>query len=116
MPARRNSPTPIPRIRLDDTAEDRAAIRRSSTRSLPIRSREFDGRTKTIDYANGPHSAPAAGGWRDEMGVAQERFFPQLPEVLAERCRRCRGRKRFMRILPIAERDRGEPALPRVTG
>jgi hypothetical protein len=72
----------IPRVFLNDTAEDRAAIRPLVNQVVAYPLAEFDGQMKTADYAAIPHfPAPDSGGGETKW-VVPERFFEQLPGVL----------------------------------
>jgi hypothetical protein len=74
----------IPRIFLNDTAEDRTAIRPLVNRVVACPLAEFDGQMKTVDYAAPPHfptptSSSDAG---ETKWVVPEKFFEQFPAVL----------------------------------
>ncbi len=72
----------IPRVFMNDTAEDRAAIRPLINQVVAYPLAEFDGRMKVADYAALPHfPAPASDGGETKW-VVPERFFEQLPAVL----------------------------------
>ena len=72
----------VPRVFLNDTTEDRAAIRSLVNQIVVYPVAEFDGQMKTVDYAALPHfpSPPSTGG--ETKWVVPERFFEQLPAVL----------------------------------
>jgi hypothetical protein len=73
----------IPRIFMNDTAEDRAAIRPLVNQVVAYPLTEFDGRMKTIDYAALPHfPAPSSGDGGETKWVVPEKFFDVLPQVL----------------------------------
>jgi hypothetical protein len=73
----------VPRVFMDDTAADRAAIRPLINQIMAYPLAEFDGRMKTIDYAALPHfPAPANSGGGETKWVVPERFFAQLPAVM----------------------------------
>jgi hypothetical protein len=72
----------VPRIFLNDTAEDRAAIRLVVDRVVAYLLAEFDGQMKTVDYANLPHfPAPPSNG-EETKWVIPEKFFEVFPGVL----------------------------------
>lgn len=72
----------VPRIFLNDTAEDRRAIRPAVNQVVVYPLNEFDGRMKTVDYAALPHfPAPPATG-EEIKWVDPQQFFAQLPVVL----------------------------------
>jgi hypothetical protein len=65
----------IPRIFLNDTAADRAAIRPLVNQIVAYPLAEFDGQMKTMDYASMPHfPAPPSGGDGETKWVVPERF------------------------------------------
>ena len=73
----------IPRIFLNDTSEDRAAIRPLVNHVVAYPLAEFDGRMKTVDYAAIPHfTAPNSSGGGETKWVIPEKFFDVLPGVL----------------------------------
>jgi len=73
----------VPRIFLDDTPEDRVAVRRVINRIVLYPLREFDGRTRTVDYAALPHfPTPPSDGAAETRWVVPARFVEQLGEVL----------------------------------
>lgn len=73
----------IPRIFLNDTAEDRAAVRPLVNQVVVYPLTEFDGQMKTMDYANVPHfPAMNSGDGGETKWVVPEKFFEVLPGVL----------------------------------
>lgn len=72
----------IPRVFLNDTAADRAAVRPLVNQIIVYPLTEFDGRMKTMDYADLPHfpAPPSDGG--ETKWVVPEQFFKKLPAVL----------------------------------
>lgn len=75
----------IPRIFMDDTPEDRAAIQRVINQVVFYPLSKFDGKMKTIDWKNtpnfeGPKSDASAG---ETKWVIPETFFDQFPEIVA---------------------------------
>jgi hypothetical protein len=74
----------VPRVFMDDTAADRAAIRPLVNQVVAYPLAEFDGRMKTVDYARLPaYPAPAASADGGETRwVVPETFFTQLPAVM----------------------------------
>jgi hypothetical protein len=72
----------IPRVFLNDTAEDRAAIRPLVNSVVAYPLAEFDGQMRTVDYAAIPHfPAPDSGGGETKW-VVPEKFFEQFSAVL----------------------------------
>jgi hypothetical protein len=72
----------VPRVFMDDTAQDREAIQQVISQITVYPLAEFDGRMKTTDWKKIP-SVPSPAGGRGEMKWVQpETFFDQLGEVL----------------------------------
>ncbi|MEU4435775.1 DUF1254 domain-containing protein [Nocardia rhamnosiphila] len=82
------SPTPlanaIPRIFMDDTAEDRAAIKPVVNQVMVYPLTEFTGEMRTTDWSDVPafDPGPAAGGGETQW-VTPDRFFDQFADVLS---------------------------------
>lgn len=72
----------IPRIFLNDTAEDRRAIRPVVNQVAIYPLSEFNGRMKTIDYAALPHFPVPPSTGEEMHWVNPQRFFEQLPAIL----------------------------------
>ena len=73
----------IPRVFMDDTAEDRAAIRKPISQIVAYPLAEFDGKLKTVDYTKLPSLGGAADTSAGETKwVVPEKFFDQLGNVL----------------------------------
>ncbi|MEN5033630.1 DUF1254 domain-containing protein [Pseudomonas sp. TWI929] len=75
----------IPRIFMDDTAEDRSAIQEKLNQVVAYPLSEFDGKMKTIDWKNtpdipNPNADKASSG--ETRWVIPEKFFDQFPQVL----------------------------------
>jgi hypothetical protein len=74
----------IPRVFLNDTAEDRAAIRPVVNQIVAYPVAEFDGQMKTMDYAALPHfpAPPPSADGGETKWVVPEKFFEVFPSVL----------------------------------
>jgi hypothetical protein len=74
----------IPRVFLNDTAEDRKAIQPIINQIVVYPLSEFDGKMKTVDYASLPNiRAPSGGGDGGETKwVIPEKFFNEFAAVL----------------------------------
>ncbi|WP_394562087.1 DUF1254 domain-containing protein [Aquipseudomonas alcaligenes] len=76
----------IPRIFMDDTEADRAAIQEKINQVVFYPLKDFDGKMKTIDWKKTP-DIPAPGADKASAGetkwVVPEKFFDQFPQVLA---------------------------------
>ncbi|WEJ69924.1 DUF1254 domain-containing protein [Pseudomonas sp. PSE14] len=75
----------IPRIFMDDTDEDRAAIQEKLNQIVFYPLKDFDGKMKTIDWKNTPNipvpNADSASAGETKW-VIPEKFFDQFPKVL----------------------------------
>jgi hypothetical protein len=74
----------IPRIFLNDTDQDRAAIRPLANQVVVYPLAEFDGQMKTVDYAALPHfpAPPPSADGGETKWVVPEKFFDVFPSVL----------------------------------
>jgi hypothetical protein len=76
----------IPRVFMDDTSDDRAAIQPLINQVMAYPLSEYTGAMRSTEWAAAP-SFPAGGstsGERETQWVDPGRFFDQLPEVMAE--------------------------------
>ncbi|MFV3307996.1 DUF1254 domain-containing protein [Pseudomonas sp. NY15181] len=75
----------IPRIFMDDTQDDRAAIQEKLNQVVFYPLKDFDGKMKTIDWKNTPNipvpNADSASKGETKW-VIPEKFFDQFPKVL----------------------------------
>ena len=80
----------MPRIFMDDTAEDRAAIQPTLTQILSYPLSQFDGKMKTKDWSKLPHFPVPEEKVRPEYSTKQPPwvdpavFFDQLPAVMKQ--------------------------------
>jgi len=75
----------IPRVFLNDTAEDRKAIQTVINQIVVYPLTEFDGKMKTVDYASLPDiPAPPSGGGGETKWVIPEKFFDEFAAVLED--------------------------------
>jgi hypothetical protein len=72
----------IPRIFLDNTAEDKAAIQPVISQISLYALSEFDGKMKTTDWTKTPKVAPKSSGSGETRWVFPDRYFDQLPAVM----------------------------------
>ncbi|MEN4451669.1 DUF1254 domain-containing protein [Mycobacterium sp. SM3041] len=74
----------LPRIFMDDTPEDRAAIQSVINQVNIYPLSEFDGKMKTVDWAKLPTipAPPSDAGAGETKWVVPEKFFDQFPQVL----------------------------------
>jgi len=75
----------VPRIFMDDTPEDHAAIQ-SVLRQINVYPlSEFDGKMKTTDWSKLPHfPAPPSSGKGETKWVNPDTFFDELPAVMKQ--------------------------------
>ena len=73
----------IPRVFMDDTAEDRKAIQPVLNQIAFYRLKDFDGRMKSMEWAKAPAiPGPKSEGGGETKWVVPEKFFEQLAIVL----------------------------------
>ena len=73
----------IPRIFMDDTAEDRQAIQPVINQVVAYPLAQFDGKMKSIDWSKAPSiPGPKSNGGGETKWVIPEKFFDQFPGVL----------------------------------
>jgi hypothetical protein len=72
----------IPRIQMDDTAEDKQAIQAPLSKVMFYPLSQFDGKMKTTDWSKIP-SVPVPAGPPNKW-VNPETYFDQLPAVLKQ--------------------------------
>lgn len=82
--SRTNIGVVIPRVFLNDTAEDRKAVQEvvSGISLYPLS--QFDGTLKNKDWKNIPHFPSTSSGEEETKWVDPEHFFEALPKVLDE--------------------------------
>jgi hypothetical protein len=75
-----------PRIFMDDTAEDRAAIQPFLNQVMLYPLAEYTGEMKTTDWSNAPifPAGDTTSGEQETQWVVPEQFFAELPGVLDE--------------------------------
>lgn len=73
-----------PRIYQDDTAADKQAIQSVLTGIVMYPLAEYDGRMKSIDWSKLPREPGAPHGEEETRWVSPEKFFDELPLVLAD--------------------------------
>jgi hypothetical protein len=73
----------VPRIFMDDTAEDRRAIQPVLSQINVYPLSQFDGKVKVKDWSKLPHfPAPKSTGKGETKWVNPETFFDELPAVM----------------------------------
>ncbi len=75
----------FPRILMDDTAEDRAAIQPLLDQVMVYPLADYTGAMQTTDWSASPEiPSPGGGGDGETQWVVPEKFFDELPAVMAE--------------------------------
>jgi len=75
----------VPRVFMDDTAEDHAAVQPLLSQVVYYPLSEFDGKMKTKDWSKLPHfPAPKSTGKGETKWVNPETFFDELPAVMKQ--------------------------------
>jgi len=75
----------VPRIFMDDTAEDHAAIQPVLNQIDFYPLSQFDGKMKTTDWSKLPHfPAPKSSGKGESKWINPETFFDELPAVMKQ--------------------------------
>ncbi len=72
----------IPRIFLDNTPEDKAAIQPVISQISFYALSEFDGKMKTTDWTKTPKVSPKSSGSGETQWVYPDKYFDQLPAVM----------------------------------
>lgn len=72
----------IPRVFMDDTAEDLKAIQASINQVVFYPLDKFDGKMKTIDWAKAPNFPGPKSTGEETKWVVPEKFFDEFPMVL----------------------------------
>jgi len=74
----------IPRVFMDDTAEDRQAIQSLINQIVFYPLTSFDGKMKSVDWLKAPDiPGPKSQGGAETKWVVPEKYFDQLPDILA---------------------------------
>jgi hypothetical protein len=73
-----------PRVFQDDTAQDKRAIQAVLTGIVMYPVAEYDGRSKSMEWSKLPKAAAAPHGEEETRWVFPEKFFDELPAVLAD--------------------------------
>ena len=74
----------FPRVFMDDTPEDKAAVQAVLKQVMVYPLSEFDGTMKTMEWKATPaFPAPPGGGEGETKWVIPEKFFEQLPQIMS---------------------------------
>lgn len=99
-----------PRIAQDDTSEDKSAIQSVLTGIAMYPLAEYDGRMKSIEWSKLPKVPGASHGEEETRWVFPEKFFDELPKVLADAPPLPGEEARYAQVLAVlaAAKDNGE--------
>lgn len=100
-----------PRIGQDDTSEDRQAIQGPLKQVLMYPLDEYDGEMKSVEWSKLPRLTSKSAGTREAQWVFPEKFFDQLPAVLADAPPLPGEEARYAQVLAVLEALKGNPAL-----
>ena len=100
-----------PRIFQDDTAQDKAAIQAVLTGIMMYPLAEYDGQMKHIDWSKLPKLAGGPPGEEETRWVLPERFFDELPEVLADAPPLPGEEARYAQVLAVLAAAKDDPKL-----
>jgi hypothetical protein len=100
-----------PRLFQDDTAEDKTAIQDVLPQVVMYPLSEYDGKVKSIEWRKLPRKPGATGGERETQWVFPEKFFDELPAVLADAPPLPGEEARYAQVLSVLEAMKTNPAL-----
>lgn len=100
-----------PRVFMDDTAEDRKAIQEIIRSIMMYPLAEFDGKMKTIDWANLPKAPAPPMGNEEMVWVMPDKFFDELPMVLADAPPLPGEEAAYAQVLALVEAAKKDPML-----
>ena len=100
-----------PRIFQDDTPEDKKAIQGVLTQVMIYPLSEYDGTVKSHDWNKIPKVAAAASGEAETRWVFPDKFFDELPAVLADAPPLPGEEARYAQIRAVLDAMKSNPAL-----
>lgn len=100
-----------PRVFMDDTAEDRKAIQQVLKSVMMYPLAEFDGKMKTIDWANIPKAPAPPMGNEEMVWVIPDKFFDELPTVLADASPLTGEEAMYAQVLAVIEAAKKDAKL-----
>ena len=102
-----------PRVFQDDTPEDKQAIQRVLRQVLMYPLSEFDGAMKNKDWSRVPIAPSTQTGDEEVKWVVPEKFFDELPAVLADAAPLPGEEARYAQVRAVLEALKSNPALKR---
>jgi hypothetical protein len=100
-----------PRIFMDDTPEDKQAIQGVLQQVMMYPLSEYDGTMKSTDWSKIPKVAGAANGEGETKWVFPDKFFDELPAVLADAPPLPGEEARYAQARAVLEAIKSNPAL-----
>jgi hypothetical protein len=101
-----------PRVFMDDTADDRRAIQPTIQPVMMYPLSEYDGTMKSKDWSAIPKApSHSAGGESETQWVFPEKFFDELPAVLADAPPLPGEEARYAQVLAVVEAARRDPKV-----
>jgi len=100
-----------PRIFMDDTPEDRAAIQGVLQQVMMYPLSEYDGAMKSKNWSRIPKVAGAATGEGETKWVVPDKFFDELPAVLADAPPLPGEEAHYAQTRTVLEAIKSDPAL-----
>ncbi|MGY2905967.1 DUF1254 domain-containing protein [Bradyrhizobium sp. URHC0002] len=100
-----------PRVAQNDTPEDKLAIQSVLPGIMMYPVAEYDGRTKTRDWANLPKVPAPPSGAEETTWVPPDKFVDVLPAVLADATPLPGEEARYAQVLAVVTAARNNPAI-----
>jgi hypothetical protein len=100
-----------PRVFQDDTPEDKQAIQGVLRQVLMYPAAEFDGTMKSKDWDKVPRAPSTSSGEEEVKWVVPEKFFEELPAVLADAPPLPGEEARYAQALAVLEAAKSDPKL-----
>ncbi|MCG2842047.1 DUF1254 domain-containing protein [Sandaracinobacter sp. RS1-74] len=101
----------IPRVFLDDTAEDRSAVQAVLRQITVYPLADYDGTMKLVDWSAIPKLPPDTRSSGEVQWVKPESFFDALPAALADIGPLPGEEARFAQVYSVIEAGRRDPAI-----
>lgn len=106
-----NTGNVIPRVFLDDTAQDRNSIQSVLKQILMYPLSEFDGQMKSVDWKALKKIPAADGGDSETPWVIPDKFFDALPLALTDAPPLPGEEARYAQVLAVVAAAKTDPAL-----
>jgi hypothetical protein len=100
-----------PRVFQDDTAQDKRAIQAVLTGIVMYPVAEYDGRSKSMEWSKLPKAAAAPHGEEETRWVFPEKFFDELPAVLADAPPLPGEEARYAQVLAVLAAVKDNPKI-----